>query len=130
MAEMSIQEIIKNEFKNNPIPGVKDANEYAYHLNELLQKDYKLIRSGNYLFVYKEAGDGVVDVDIIAGEKSDKDLINNLLKALLEMRQAGYKEADIPFDDKGAINFFRKLPILPVSFEQAEDGYVAKVKLT
>ena len=129
MADMSIQQIIKNEFANNPVPGVNNAEEYAYYLKQLLQTDYKMIHSGNYLFVYKEIGNGVVEVDVLEGKKSDKELLDNLFKALLEMRQAKYKEADIPFDDKGMMSLFKKLPVLPVSFEQVEDGYVAKVRL-
>lgn len=129
MAEMSIKQIIKNEFRMNPIPGVKSAEEYAYYLKQLLQQDYKMIHSGNYLFVYKEIGNGVVEVDVLEGKDSKEDLLKNLFKALLQMKQAKYKEADIPFDDKGMISMFKKLPVLPVSFEQADDGYVAKVRL-
>jgi len=129
MADMSIQQIIKNEFANNPVPGVNSAEEYAYYLKQLLQTDYKMIHSGNYLFVYKEIGNGVVEIDVLEGKKSDKDLLESLFKALLEIRQAGYKEANIPFDDERMIGFFKKLPALPVSFEQVEDVYVAKVRL-
>lgn len=129
MAEMSVAQIIKNEFRINPIPGVKSAEEYAYYLKQLLQQDYKMIHSGNYLFVYKEIGNGVVEVDVLEGKDSKEDLLKNLFKALLQMKQAKYKEADIPFDDKGMISMFKKLPVLPVSFEQADDGYVAKVRL-
>lgn len=129
MADMSVEQIIKNEFKSNPIPGVRNADEYAYYLKQLLQTDYKMIHSGDYLFVYKEIGNGVVEIDILEGKKSDKDSLNNLFKALLQLKQSGYKEADIPFDDKNLINLLKKLPVLPVSFEQADDSYVAKVRL-
>lgn len=129
MAEMSIKQIIKNEFRMNPIPGVKSAEEYAYYLKQLLQQDYKMIHSGEYLFVYKEIGNGVVEIDVLEGKDSKEDLLKNLFKALLQIKQAKYKEADIPFDDKGMISMFKKLPVLPVSFEQADDGYVAKVRL-
>ena len=129
MAEMSVEKIIKKEFADNPVPGINSPEEYAYYLNQLLEKDYKMIHSGEYLFVYKEIGNGAVEIDVLEGKKSDKDLLNNLFKALLQIRQNGYKEADIPFDNKEMISVLKKLPVLPVSFDQADDGYVAKVRL-
>ena len=129
MADMSVAQIIKNEFRINPFPGVNSAEEYAYAIKKAVDDGCELIHSGNYLFLCKEIGNGVVDIMVLEGKKSDKDSLNNLFKALLQLRQSGYKEANIPFDDKNLINLLKKLPVLPVSFEQADDGYVAKVRL-
>ena len=129
MADMSVEQIIKNEFRMNPFPGIKTPEEYAFAIKKAVDDGCELIHSGDYLFLCKEIGDGVVDIMSLEGKKSDEDLLKNLFKALLQLRQKGYKEADIPFDDKGMISLFKKLPVLPVSFEQADDGYVAKVRL-
>lgn len=133
MAEMSVQEIIKHHYKSNPVEGVNSPEEYAYCLNELLQKDYKMIHSGSCLFFYKEIEDGVVVIDILEGKDSEKELLENLFKALLQLRQEQYTEADIYFDDKRYSVFFKKIPVLPVSIENADPdtgrAYVAKVRL-
>jgi len=129
MAEMSIQNIIKKYFADNPIPGVNSPEEFASHLNTLLQQDYKLIHSGSCLFVYKEIGEGVVEVDILEGTDSEKDALENTFKAMLQLREGGYKEADIQFNNRAAVKSFQKLPVLPVSVEQVKGGYIAKVRL-
>ena len=129
MADMSIEEILKKHLDDNPIPGVDDVEDFANRLNYLLQHDYKLIRSGNYLFIYKETGEGVVEVDIFEGEDSEKTALENTFKAMLQLREAGYKEADILFSNKAAIKSFQNLPVLPVTVEQVDGGYVAKVRL-
>jgi hypothetical protein len=129
MAEMSIQNIIKKYFADNPIPGVNSPEEFASHLNTLLQQDYKLIHSGSCLFVYKEIGEGVVEVDILEGTDSEKDALDNTFKAMLQLREDGYKEADIQFNNRAAVKSFQKLPVLPISVEQGNGGYIAKVRL-
>ena len=129
MADMSIQNIIKKYFSDNPIPGVNSPEEFASHLNTLLQQDYKLIHSGSCLFVYKEIGGGVVEVDILEGTDSEKDALENTFKAMLQLREGGYKEADIQFNNRAAVKSFQKLPVLPVSVEQVKGGYIAKVRL-
>lgn len=129
MAEMSVEKIIKKHFADNPVPGVNSPEEFASHLNTLLQRDYKMIHSGNCLFVYKEIGNGIVEVDVLEGNDSEKEALDNTFKAMLQLREAGYKEADILFNNKAAIKLFQKLPVLPVSVEQVDGGYVAKVRL-
>lgn len=129
MADMSIEEIIKKHFKDNPVPGVNSAEEFASHLHTLLQQDYKMIHSGNCLFVYKELGNGVVEVDVLEGSDSEKDALQNTFKAMLQLREAGYKQANIFFNNKAAVSAFKKLPVLPVDIEQVDGGYIAKVRL-
>jgi len=129
MADMSVAQIIKNEFRINSIPGINTPEEYAYYLKQLLQTDYKMIHSGDYLFVYKEIGNGVVELSFLEGKNSDRELLNNLFKALLQLRQDKYREADIPFNREELISLFRKLPVLPVSIEKTQGDYVAKVRL-
>jgi hypothetical protein len=129
MADMSIKEIIRKYFADNPIPGVNSPEEFASHLNTLLQQEYKLIHSGSCLFVYKEVGKGVVAVDVLEGTDSEKDVLNNTFKAMLQLREEGYKEAEIEFNNKAAVKSFQNLPVLPVSVEQVDGGYVAKVRL-
>lgn len=129
MAEMSIEKIIKKSFADNPVPGVNGPDDYANRLNTLLQKDYKMIHAGSCLFIYKEIGNGAVEVDILEGSDSEKEVMDNTFKAMLQLREAGYKEADILFNNKEAIKSFQSLPVLPVSIEQTDDGYIAKVRL-
>lgn len=129
MAEMSVEKIIKKEFADNPVPGINSPEEYAYYLNQLLEKDYKLIHIDAYLFVYKEISKGIVEVDVLEGKDSEEDLLKAMFKAMLQLRQNGYKEADILFTERAAVNTFKKLPVLPVSVEPIENGYVAKVRL-
>lgn len=129
MAEMSIEQIIKKHFADNPVPGINSPEEFASHLNTLLQRDYKMIHSGNCLFVYKEIGNGIVEVDVLEGSDSEKDYLHNIFKGLLQLRQEGYKEANILFNNKAAVKTFKNLPIFPVSVKQVADGYVAKVRV-
>lgn len=133
MAEMSIEEILRNDLKNNYPEGTTTLEEYAYGLRQSLDSGMKMIRSGNALFLYEEVGDGVVELHVINGGMSVKEGMEHLFKALLQLRENGYKEADIYYDNKNFSNILNNVPTFPVTTEKVNEGegktYLTKVRL-
>lgn len=133
MADMSIEEILQNDLKNNYPEGTTTLEEYAQGLRQSLDEGMQLIRSGNALFLYEETGDGSVELHVINGGMSAKEGMEHLFKALLQLREQGYKEAKIYYENKNFAGILKTIPVLPVTTEKVDAGegktYLTTVRL-
>lgn len=91
MAEMSIKEILSNDLKNNYPDGQFTLEQYAAGLEDAIQNGMKIIRSGDALLIYKDISKGVAEAHVINGGVSIIKGINYLFKALMQLREDGYK---------------------------------------
>jgi len=133
MAEMSIKEILSNDLKNNYPDGQFTLEQYAAGLEDAIQNGMKIIRSGDALLIYKDISKGVAEAHVINGGVSVIKGINYLFKALMQLRENGYKEVQIPYDKKEFAGILSKLPIFQVTTEKLDGGqgrtYLTKVRL-
>lgn len=133
MAEMSIEEILSNDLKNNYPEGYATVEEYAAGLEDAINNGMKIIRSGDALLIYDDVAEGVAEAHVINGGVSVIKGIQYLFKALMQLREDGYKEVQIPYDKKEFAGILSKLPIFQVTTEKIDDGegrtYLTKVRL-
>ena len=133
MAEMSIEEILKNDLKNNYPEGYATVEEYAAGLEDAVNNGMEIIRSGDALLIYDDVAEGVAEAHVINGGVSAIKGIQYLFKALMQLRENGYKEVQIPYDKKEFSGILSKLPIFQVTTEKIDDGegrtYLTKVRL-
>jgi|DEB19_MinimDraft_3_1074340.scaffolds.fasta_scaffold07367_2 hypothetical protein len=133
MADMSIEEILSNDLKNNYPEGYATVEEYAAGLEDAINNGMKIIRSGDALLIYDDVAEGVAEAHVINGGVSVIKGIQYLFKALMQLREDGYKEVQIPYDKKEFAGILSKLPIFQVTTEKIDDGegrtYLTKVRL-
>jgi hypothetical protein len=89
--EMTTQDIVKNsdEVKRNKL----DWEKVYVGLAKAIETDtYRIIRSGNTLFVIKILEPHVASLSTFNAEKSFKDYVRNIKDFLKAMEIAGYKE--------------------------------------
>ena len=133
MAEMSIKEILSNDLKNNYPEGYTTLDQYAAGLDNAIKSGMKVIRSGDALLIYKDIAKGVAEAHVINGGVSIIKGINYLFKALMQLRENGYKEVQIPYDKKEFAGILSKLPIFEVTTKKIDGGegrtYLTKVRM-
>ena len=133
MAEMSIEEILKNDLKNNYPEGSITLDEYAQMLQDDLNSGWKLYREGNLLVVYKDLGNGSVEIHVINGGYKTEEMVQRVFKVFMQLRQDGFKEIEIPYDKKQLASIISTVPVFPVSTEKVDEGegrtYLTKVRL-
>lgn len=88
---MTTQDIVKNsdEIKNMDISWEK---MYAILHEAIKSNKYRILRSGNTLFVIKILSDTEAQLNVFNAEKSFKDYIRNIKEFGKAMEKAGYKK--------------------------------------
>jgi hypothetical protein len=89
--QMTTQDIVKNsdEIKNMDISWEK---MYAILHEAIKSNKYRILRSGNTLFVIKILSDTEAQLNVFNAEKSFKDYIRNIKEFGKAMEKAGYKK--------------------------------------
>jgi hypothetical protein len=89
--EMTTQDIVKNsdEIKNMDISWEK---MYAILHEAVKSNKYRILRSGNTLFVIKILSSTEAQLNVFNAEKSFKDYIRNIKEFGKAMEKAGYKK--------------------------------------
>ena len=102
-------------------------------LNQDIQEGAKVFREGNLLVICIDIGKGVVELHVINGGHKTEDMVKRVFKVLMQLKQDGVKEVQIPYDKKQLANIIATVPIFPVSTEKVDEGqgrtYLTTVRL-
>jgi len=111
MGRMSVEEIFKNSKELN-----RDAKEgdwkKAYEKAQALSqtKEFRVMRCGNSLFLYKIMGPSTAHMFIVNAD-SPKNFFKNLEQFVLAMKQANFKQVSGVTDDLPTVKIIQKLGI-------------------
>lgn len=134
MKEMTIKEVLQADLDKNYPDMQIDVNDYAEDLsNALTNEGYQLFRNGNMLVVYKDLGEGSVELHVINGAHKVDDMIQRIFAILIQLQMDGFKEAQIPYENASLEKIIKKIPVFPKSTTKVDEGpgrtYITRVRI-